>query len=175
MCRGSSMWIAPQRSVLLLTCSTLKCVHMSVEDPGQKEGWVFHPATLGPWGMSALQNTGKQKMSPHAALHCCTRRWSSLSAALWGSDMPSHHQQVPLQGWSAWLLALLQLFQQVDMSQPPPTPKKTQLLLPVSGGQQSAYEVLHLPEMQRHKSNALSVRNYQETFPDKRHLQVSPK
>lgn len=83
---------------------------------------------------------GKQKMSPRAALH--PERSSSL-AALWGRDVPSHHGH---RAGSSQLLALLQLLQQADKSQHPP---KSQLLVPLSSTQGIAYEVPHVPEMQR--------------------------
>lgn len=90
-----------------------KHVHMSVQDPGQEEGWIFLSCNFGTFG---------------GCLHCAARgnrKWDCVQlgatapereAALWGSEVLSYHQHAPLQGWSAELLALLQGFQQVVMS-----------------------------------------------------------
>lgn len=134
MCRGSSMWIAPWRSVLLLTCSALSVCTCLCRIRARRKDEFLSCSFGTPRDVCAAEQ-GEAQNEP-----VCSS--ASRRKQLPGSSVEQECAIPPL----AQLLALLQLLQQTDKSQHSP---KSQLFLPLSSAQGAAYKVLHVPEVQR--------------------------
>lgn len=122
MCRGLSMWIAPRRSVLLLTCSALSMCICVFRIQAKRKDEFFILRLQDPRGRLHCGTQGNRKWA-HMQLCAAAPEGKAAYQQLCGAvtchpAVSMHHRR------ACFFVALLQLFQQVAMSQPSPTPKK---------------------------------------------------